>query len=318
MDEETPDRRTFHSATEEFSLIHWSKTIPRNDWKGYLLIAPAVLGMLVVALYPLLNGLSLGFLNYNLLNMGGAAFGKFIGLGNYQAIFQDEIFHKALWNTLVWTVSNLGLQLGIGILTALVLNKKLFFRPFFRLMILIPWVMPSVVAALTWRFLYDTKIGIVNLVLVRTGLIPEAQAWLGNIATALPAVILESVWKGMPFCMIMVLAALQGIPEELYEAARIDGAGKLQVFRSITLPMVRSTIAITSILTTIWTINNFNAVWLMTQGGPLNSTEILFTYAYRKAFMHYDFGLSSAISTIIFGIIAALTTVYVKMAKEEG
>ncbi len=299
-------------------MFNLSKTVARNDWKGYLLIAPAVLGMLAVALYPLLNGISLSFLHYNLLNMSGASFGKFSGLGNYRAIFGDEVFRKALGNTLVWTVSNLGLQLGIGILTALVLNKKLFFRPFFRLMILIPWVMPSVVAALTWRFLYDAKIGIVNLFLVKTGLIPQAQAWLGNIGTALPAVILESVWKGMPFCMIMVLAALQGIPEELYEAARIDGAGKLQVFRSITLPMVRSTIAITSILTTIWTINNFNAIWLMTQGGPLNATEILFTYAYRKAFMHYDFGLSSAISTIIFALIAGLTAVYVKMAKEEG
>ena len=205
----------------------------------------------------------------------------------------------------------------LAVLIALALNRKIKGRGFFRTTALIPWAVPSVIAALTFRFLYDANVGIINAVLKKLGILADGISWLGNLETARWAVVIESIWKGTPFVMIFVLAALQSVPHEMYESARVDGAGGVKTFFKITLPMIKETLGIATILTTIGTINNFNAVWLMTQGGPLGSTEIMFTYAYRRAFSAHNFGQAAAISVIMFIIIALCTFVYTKLIGEE-
>ena len=205
----------------------------------------------------------------------------------------------------------------LAVLIALALNRKIKGRGFFRTTALIPWAVPSVIAALTFRFLYDANVGIINAVLKELGILADGISWLGNLETARWAVVIESIWKGTPFVMIFVLAALQSVPHEMYESARVDGAGGVKTFFKITLPMIKETLGIATILTTIGTINNFNAVWLMTQGGPLGSTEIMFTYAYRRAFSAHNFGQAAAISVIMFIIIALCTFVYTKLIGEE-
>lgn len=287
----------------------------KRNYPGYLLIAPAVIGIALISVYPLVSGIVTSFQDKNMMEAASGGIGKFIGLENYTALFKDEVFLKSVTNTFTWTISNLVLQMILGVVAALLLNTRLKARFFYRTAVLIPWIVPSVVAALNWRWMYDPKNGIINIVLVKLGMIPEGIAWLGELPTAMPAVILESVWKGMPFVMLLILAGLQTIPEDIYEAAVIDGATRFQTLMRITLPYIKDTLLIAGILTTIHTINNFNAIWLMTAGGPLDSTEILFTYAYKKAFLQYDFGASAAISTIIFVLISILTMAYIKLLK---
>lgn len=291
----------------------------KKNYPGYLLVIPTFLAIVLLAIYPLIHGISIGFKNYALVKSADLSFNTFCGFANYEAMFSQPEFWQAFKNTVVWTVSNVGLQVLLATLASLVLNRDLKFRSFFRTAALIPWAVPSVIAALVFKFIYDSETGLLNIVLRAIGVIHAPVSWLGNIETSLAAVTVESIWKGTPFVMIFILAALQGIPGELYESAAIDGANGFQTFFQVTLPLIKEPLAIATILTTIGTINNFNAIWLMTQGGPLGSSEILFTYAYRKAFIAFDFGQSSAISTIIFLMILMLTFAYSKLiVGKEG
>ena len=288
----------------------------RKNKLGYILIAPALLCVLMMSVYPLVSGIVMSFQNNNMLTASSGTIGKFVALRNYIRLFnRDDMFFKSLANTGIWVFFNFIFQMILGTTAAVLLNSEFKIRPLYRTMVLIPWVVPSVVAALNWRWMYDSKNGIINIILQKMGIIDTGITWLGEISTAMPAVIVESIWKGTPFVMLLVLAGLQTIPKDMDEAAYIDGAGRFRTLIHITLPYIKDSILIAGILTIIHTINNFNAIWLMTAGGPLGSTEILFTYAYRKAFMQYDFGVSAAISSIIFSIVAVLTLIYIRVMK---
>ena len=289
----------------------------KRNWRGYLLVVPACIAIFLVSIYPMLYGISLAFQNYTLTKANSDDFRTFAGLKNFIEIFKQSEYIQACQNTLFWTLTNVIVQVVLAVLVALALNRKIKGRGFFRTTALIPWAVPSVIAALTFRFLYDANVGIINAVLKKLGILADGISWLGNLETARWAVVIESIWKGTPFVMIFVLAALQSVPHEMYESARVDGAGGVKTFFKITLPMIKETLGIATILTTIGTINNFNAVWLMTQGGPLGSTEIMFTYAYRRAFSAHNFGQAAAISVIMFIIIALCTFVYTKLIGEE-
>lgn len=289
----------------------------KRNWRGYLLVVPACIAIFLVSIYPMLYGISLAFQNYTLTKANSDDFRTFAGLKNFIEIFKQSEYIQACQNTLFWTLTNVIVQVVLAVLIALALNRKIKGRGFFRTTALIPWAVPSVIAALTFRFLYDANVGIINAVLKKLGILADGISWLGNLETARWAVVIESIWKGTPFVMIFVLAALQSVPHEMYESARVDGAGGVKTFFKITLPMIKETLGIATILTTIGTINNFNAVWLMTQGGPPGSTEIMFTYAYRRAFSAHNFGQAAAISVIMFIIIALCTFVYTKLIGEE-
>ncbi len=289
----------------------------KKNLPGYLLIAPAVIAILCLSIYPLFRGIAISFSNYDMSKAMRDDFGAFAGLANYFAAFQNPAMGQIIQNTIVWTITCLSLEVLLGLTMALTLNEKFKGRGMARVITMLPWAIPSAISALTFSALYEPSIGAFNTILIEIGILSEPMSFLGNAATAMPAVIIASVWKSTPFLMIFILAALQGISHDLYESANIDGAGKIQRFFYITLPSIKEPITVAIILNTITVFNNFNAIWLLTQGGPLNSTDILYTQAYREAFVNYEFGNAAALSVVIFLVIAILTTVYIKLTKDD-
>ncbi len=289
----------------------------RQNLHGYLLIAPAVIAIVMLSIYPLLQGMWISFLNYDMTKANSPDFGAFAGLKNYFVIFANSKYRNAVINSVVWTLVNIAAQLALAMGVALVLNEKLKGRAFFRTIALLPWAIPAAISALTFSALYDTKIGVFNAILIRLGIFKEGYSFLGNVNTAMPAVIFANVWKSTPFLMIFILAALQGVSFDMYESAAIDGAGKLKRFLYVTLPNIKEPMAVAVILNVISIFNNFNAIWLLTKGGPLDSTEIMYTYAYRQAFVDHKFGYAAATSVVIFVVIAILTVIYVKMIGSD-
>ncbi|MGH2617607.1 MAG: carbohydrate ABC transporter permease, partial [Thermomicrobiales bacterium] len=274
---------------------------------GYGLLLPTLAVIALVILYPLVEGFRLSLFRMRLTS---AAAPRFIGFDNYVELIQDPQFWFTLRTTLIWTVSNVVAQIVLGLALAVLLNERLRARGLFRSVALIPYIVPSVVAALIWRWMYDGSSGIINAVLFRLGIIDAYRPWLGEIDTALPAVIIESVWKGTPFVMIMVLAGLQTILPEYYEAGAIDGASAWQRFRDITLPLLRPTLAVATILTTVYTVNNFNAIWLMTQGGPIDATETLPVLIYDRAFNGFALAEASTISVLLAIFLVLYSVLY--------
>lgn len=286
----------------------------RERLTGYVLLLPTLAVLALVIVYPVLDGMRISLMRMKLTSTSAP---RYVGLDNYVNLFQDDKFWFTLRTTAIWTLANVVAQLVLGLALAVLLNEQLKARGLYRSVALIPYIVPSVAAALIWRWMYDGSAGIVNAALLRLGVIDSYQQWLGEISTALPAVIIESVWKGTPFVMILLLAGLQTIAPEYYEAASIDGASSWQRFLQITLPLLRPSLAVATILTTVYTVNNFNAIWLMTQGGPLGSTEILFTWAYKLAFDRFDFGMAATVSVVLFGILAVFAAIYIFLVERE-
>ena len=281
----------------------------KNRIVAVLLLAPACIILFTVVAYPLLYNLIMSFQDINLLRPGGT---PFIGFENYKVILSDPIFWRALLHTAIWVISIVAFEMFLGVSSAIILNQKLRFKGVFRGLMLIPWTIPGVVAAFTWRWMYDARFGILNHFLVETGILNEAVAWLGNYNTALAAVILPQIWKNFPFVMILTLAALQSIPVELYEGAKVDGATFWQQLRYITLPSIKPTLYLASLLTTIWSFNAFSMIWILTEGGPAHASEVLTTFVYKKSFQAFNFGESTATAVIMFGILFVFVILYGK------
>ncbi len=238
---------------------------------------------------------------------------RFIGLQNYVNMISDPVFHIALRNTAMWTIGVVFFQYVIGLGVALLLNEPIPFRGFFRGLVLVPWVVPSVVAALDWRWIYVPDYGILNYILRTIGLISDPIQWLSDRHTAMIAVIIVGVWKSVPFMAVVLLAGLQSIPKELYDAAEVDGASTLQRFWFITMPNLRYLSAIVTMLAIIWTFNDFDIVYVMTKGGPSNATHLLSTYAYLSAFTYSDLGYAAAISVFMLSILLIFAIIYSRM-----
>ncbi len=286
-----------------------------QNWTGYLLIAPATLIMLAVILYPLGMNIVMSF--QKILMMKPHLGTPFTGFENYTKVLQDPNFWRAARNSLVWTVSSVALQILLGLAVAVILNKALKGRGIFRGLMLIPWITPGVVAAITWKWMYDGQYGIINHILMSLHLIDKPIVWLGNVSTAFPAVIAEHAWKNFPFAAVMLLAAMQVISYDLYEAADIDGASAWQKFRHITLAEIRPTLYLTMLLTTIWTFNNFDTIWLMTEGGPSGTTDTLTTYVYKATFQAFNLGKAAAIAVLMFLALLCLVIVYARAVQKE-
>lgn len=241
----------------------------------YALVAPVVILIISLVAYPFLYAIYVAFTNRMVGNSG-----EWVGLDNFRYLAQTATFLSAIRNTVIIVLVSDGLKLGIGLGLALLVNQHIPARGIFRALLMLPWAMPAFVAFLTWRVMYQPIGGGINLILTQTGLYPYVVDWLGQSSTALPAVIVASVWRGFPFWFVSILAALQSIPKELYEAARVDGANAWQRFRDVTLPGVRQVLIITTLLSSIWTANGFEHVWLLTQGGPSDKTMVFPVLAY--------------------------------------
>jgi len=277
----------------------------------YLLVAPALAVMMLVLVYPFLNGVWISFHQDTLMSQVR----PFNGLDNYRAIFAIPAFGQVLQISLVWTVGSVVGEAALGAIVALALNRRFRGRGVFRALLLIPWVMPAVVTAVIWRWLYHAEFGVVNQLLAPLGLFPEKENWLGDPSVALWAVMVTNIWRGFPFWMTMVLAGLQAIEPELYQAARVDGASGWQLFRYITLPNLRVVLTITSILSFVGNFNNFTLIYALTQGGPVDSTKILPIFIWENAFKFTRFGEAAAMATLFALVMAIAIVIYARALR---
>lgn len=281
---------------------------------AYGLVLPAVLLLLGLVAYPFFYAIWVSFTNRVVGNDG-----VFIGLANFRYLAGQPAFFSAIRNTIVLVVVSDILKLAIGLGLALLVTQKIPGRGLFRSMLMLPWAMPAFVAYLTWRVLYQPIGGGINLVLTHTGIYPEIVDWLGQRQTAMPSVIAAAVWRGFPFWFVSILAALQTIPNELYEAARIDGANAWQRFRNVTWPGIRQVVIITTLLSSIWTANSFEHVWLLTQGGPSDATMVFPVLAYF-GMQTQRLGEAAAVSVAmlpVLGILVIFATAMMTTREEQ-
>jgi multiple sugar transport system permease protein len=282
-----------------------------NDYFYYLLLIPCFLGLVGVYYIPLFRVVQLSFMERSLLNPTP----KFVGLENYFRVFEHDLFGQSLKNTIIWTVGGVALQFGLGLGAALIASRNFRGRRWFRGAMLVPFITPTVVTAIVWRWMYNPQFGVINEILTDVGL--PAQQWLASEQLALLSVILVNTWKGFPFFFVTLLAGLQAIPNNLYEAASVDGAGRIQQFWHVTVPQLKPMINISVILGTVWTFNYLGLVWALTKGGPAHATEILPVLVYRQAFQEYAFGYASAIALVIFAFNLVFVLSYFRVVVGE-
>jgi ABC-type sugar transport system permease subunit len=279
-----------------------------------LYLAPTIVPLLILNLYPFLRGVYFAFTEYDLYKKDTT----FTGVSNFvELIVRDSLFWGAFRNNILWTIGIVAISYVIGFFTSLALHQKLPGRGLFRGIALIPWVCPSVVAGHTWRWIYDPAFGLLNYVLVQIGVIEGYVSWLSDRQLALASCMLVAVWRFLPFAVVMLLAGLQAIPEELYEAASIDGAGAIGKMRYVTLPLLNRVGAIAILLMTISAFNHFDSVYAMTQGGPGNRTMLLSIMSYLYAFRFYRIGFASAIGVIMLLLLAVPIFLYVRRVLSD-
>ena len=240
---------------------------------------------------------------------------RFIGLANYARLLHDQTFWLTLWNSAVWVFGSVSLQFLGGFAAALLLHQSFRGRAFVRTVTLLPWIVPGVVVARVWEWLYQPNYGVVNDLLLRAGWLHERVAWLSDPRLAMPAVIATNVWRGVPFFAIMLLAGLQAIPDELYEAARVDGASVHQRFVHVTLPLLRPIIIVATATRVIWTFNYADLIFVMTSGGPANATQITSTYTLLTAYTNLDFGYAATLSVVLLVIMLVFTMFYLRVTR---
>jgi multiple sugar transport system permease protein len=277
---------------------------------GYLFVLPAlmVLGMLIA--YPVAYT--------GLLSVTDNA-GTYIGLENFRRVLSARATSTAFWNTIWWVFGSIVFQVVLGVLTAILLNQNFSGRAIVRSVTLVPWVVPGIVAATTWAWMLHTEFGIINYMLTAPGLIDEPVGWLTRGNTVMPVMIAINIWKMFPFVAIMVLAALQSIPEDLYEAARIDGASFWEEVWYVMLPQVRSVIVAVTLLLVIWALNHITIIYAITRGGPANRTLITPIQIFRTAFESVQFNQAAALSVMFFAVAIVIVFIYIRiLASNPG
>lgn len=280
---------------------------------GMVLILPSVLLFLGLLLYPLCYVVYTSFFARHLL----APEGDFVGLKNYLDLFRDSEYWKALGRSIFWAGSTVSLQTVLGTAVALLLHQAFTGRSVARGLILFPYMVPIISVTLTWTLMYSVLYGVINYLLLEAGLIQAPVAWLASVQSAMASVVLVGVWKYFPFVVIVVLARLQTIPQDLYEAARIDGASRWALFTDITLSQLRNVLFIIVLLRSIWMFNNFEVIFLLTGGGPLRATMTLPILVYEETFGAYNLGKGAAIATTMFLFLLLVMTLYFRLFKRE-
>lgn len=278
----------------------------RRNAAGYAFILPALLVILLLVAYPFAMAIYL-----SLTDTWVGAPGRFVGLQNYADLLRNDIFQRTLSNSLVFTVCAVTAKTVFGMVLALLLNARIRFRRFFRGAILLPWVIPNTMSTLGWLWMFDPLFSVLNWVLRHIGFTSGNISWLSNPYWAMVSIIAVNVWRGLPFFAITLLAGLVSIPQELYKAAHIDGAGSLRCFFRITLPLLRPLLLIVILFSTISTISDFNIVYILTRGGPMNQTHLLATLSYQVGLSGGRLGLGAAISLFLFPVLC--TVVYFQL-----
>jgi multiple sugar transport system permease protein len=279
----------------------------RGTHVGLWLLVPSLLPVIAFSVYPLLNGIWLGFTD---ARAGAGVVFAFNGVQNYERLFDDGLFWNSFGIGLVWAFSVTILQFLLSLGLALLLNAGLRFQWLVRPLALVPWAMPSVVVAILWKLIYQPDAGILNAFLKDLGIIDTNINWLGSFTLALPAVIVVGVWAGMPQTTIALLAGLQNTSTDLHEAASLDGAGAWQRFRSVTLPALKPVIIAITSLDFVWNFNSFGLVYVLTEGGPGGKTMLPMLFAYNEAFKYRDIAYAAAMGNVMVLVVMVLLTFY--------
>lgn len=280
---------------------------------GLMLIAPTVIVFCAVIVYPLVSAIYLSLFDIFTPTLDG----EWVGLDNYKTLLGKSEFWDALRTNLIWTVGTLTLQILLGVGMALVLHQNIWFRSIARSLILFPYFVSTVVAVLIWKWLFNDLYGIMNHFLVSIGLIDFPIDYLGTMPNAMISVILVGAWKYFPFVVIAILARLQSIPEHLYEAARIDGAGPVSRFFDITLPQLREVLVVIIMLRAIWDFKEFDLIFLLTGGGPVTSTQTLPLLVYKEAFKLNQMGMASAYAVLMMLFMLVFMIIYIRKTRSE-
>ncbi|HJR96590.1 MAG TPA: sugar ABC transporter permease [Actinomycetota bacterium] len=278
----------------------------RQEWTAYLFNAPGLILFAIFTVYALYTSFMLSFREWNLIEDEK----RFVGLDNYREILQDSNFHEAIRNTVYFTIGSVPLTMAIALFLAILLNTQIRGLTIFRTAFYLPVITPLVVAAIIWTWLYQADTGMLNYYLQQFGIIDEPVYWLGNRATAMPAVIAMNIWKGIGFSMIVYLAGLQAVPQEFYEAAEVDGAGWWEKFRRITLPLIAPTTFFLLVINTVGAMKSFTQVFVMTQGGPPGpggATTTITYWIYQQAFVYFKMGYASALAYTTFFLLFAVS-----------
>lgn len=279
---------------------------------GFILVLPALVLFAIVIMYPLLNSMYIGLLDKSLI-WGGD---DFVGLKNVQRVLERDFF-DLLTTTLTFTVGATILPFLIGFITALLLNAPIKGIGLLRGIFLLPWLIPTVVVSFLWMWIFNANYGVINGILRNLGLISENINFLGGQSTAMLAVIIAKSWNTFPWITIMILAGLQTIPAELYEAASIDGASKLQQFWSVTVPQLQGVITTVILLSFIWNFQHFETLYVMTSGGPAGSTTTFSVAVYQEAFEAFDLGMAGAIGLLWMALLSVIVAVYLYFGFEK-
>lgn len=297
-----PDTGTFRSASRRETLLRLA------------CIAPPLVLLVALIGYPILNVAWLSLTHSSLINPEP----QFVGLANFTAAFRDPTFGTVMLNSLIWTVLVVILQFVLGMAAAVLLSKRFRGHATLRVLLVVPWVMPGITAGLLWKMLEDPYVGPINTVLTGLGLVEGNPAWLGEESTSLLGVVVAAAWKGFPISALMYMAAYQNVREDLREAARIDGARPWRVFWHVTLPAMAPTIRTTVLLTTVWTFNTFDLIYVMTKGGPGVSSEVISSFIYRTAFVDVDHGTAAAYGVVSVVVLSVFSVLYLRQVRVGG
>ena len=285
----------------------------RESRSGYFFTLPALLVVFSLIIYPLGYAIFISTHRTNLISEW-----EFVGARYYAQLLTDPEFLNSLKISLVFAFFVVVGNFVVGLLLAVILNQNIKFATFFKIILMLPWLLPEVVVALIWKWLFNPTYGLINYILNSIGIIDSDVSWFDSSASALAGVIFVATWKGYPIVMIMMLAGMKNIPQERYEAAAVDGASRLQQFRHITLPGLRPIFLVTLILETAWWFKHFTIIWLMTSGGPAGATKVVSIDIYQQAFANFNFGLAAAESVIILSILLAAIYIYSRAIRDDN
>ena len=284
-----------------------------NPWTPYIYIAPIALYLLLFQGYPLVQELLLSFTSTSLLSPQDNVP---VGLDNYRELLSTSDFHNTILITAIYTIACVVLSIGLGLAAALLLDRPFQGRGVARAAVTIPWAAPSVAVALIFTWIFNAQYGVFNYAQRAVGLPTGHENWLDSPSLALPAILLTTVWQIFPFASVVLLAALQGVSSELREAAVIDGADRLSVFKAVVWPTIQPTVALLALFITIWSLRRFDLIWLMTQGGPIGATNTLVIELYRQGFVYRQLGLAAAVGMIGLSIALVVTLIYFRLTQQ--
>jgi multiple sugar transport system permease protein len=282
-----------------------------RNWNAYLFLTPGLLLFSVFTLFALGFAFYLTFHEWSIIQPDK----PFVGLDNYRDILDDERFRRSVYNTVYFTGASVPLTMTVGLVVALLLNQPLRARGLLRVMYFLPVVTPFVVVAIIWKWLYNGDFGLFNYYLLKAKVIDEPLLWLADKNLAMPSIILMSVWSGVGFSMVVYLAALQAVPEELYDAAKVDGAGAWHRLRHVTIPMLRPATLFLMVMGIIGSFQIFTQIFVMTQGGPVDRTTTMMFYIYEAAFKFYQMGYASTLAYALFVMLFAFTLMQIRLYR---